>query len=437
MKHKWTALFYIYAEDKNTKAFADQLERILIKIKQNSNLNLLLFRSNYNENFNKIDGELYYLQTTDGQPLRESKLLASFLDVNPGDPQLLQNVLNQIKKDKLLEGDFLFFPWDHGIGFGIFNANLWANTPFQKDESLLMIKKSNTLSSPFKVISNNRNEIIRQSNKVLQPIGATFFAESHQIHIDMLTMKEINDAIRIIGFKTAVIIMLNCWTQMLETGVEFDGTVQWLVAPETIHYFKGYDYESILNVTSNEDTDAEKIAWTAINTLPAFFKADAGWSYGLENMVVSAVRPGKSKEVLLAVKNIYENRLKTIVASDFDKLSEVRNNCFDVSLIENTNPHKFIDLLNFMTMLNREKLINPNDYSNLFGAIRNYVPYLYSPFYKDDKGIFSGFSVFHPNEPHDFSADYYDYFYRRKNLRITNIADPAWAMYLQEYGINL
>lgn len=419
MTPQWTALFYTYAEDEDTKAYAKELEKLLLSAKHTEAVNLLLFRSRYYESSDQIHGELFLLRSSQGSEYRQLELLQDFPSVNPGKSQLLSQVIKVIRDKNLLQGKFLFFPWDHGTGFGIFNWN-----PFEK--------KGLTDAPPqLQVIRSRRQKMPGGGIKLNEGMAAF-----NEVNINMLTMAEINDALKDVSVTNPIIIiMLNCWTQMLETGYEFSDTVEWLVAPETVHYFKGYDYVGILNaLADNPGMSTESVAKLAIGSLYSFFNSDLSWRYGLDDLVVSAVQPAKSKAVVTALTDICQYHLEPPRPGTFEMIANIRNKCYDVSSNDGKPSCKFIDLFNFIRRLRENHLIDPVFYDRMHAAMNHYVRYIHTPANDLINGPTYGCSVFHPDEEIDFNSNrYFSFFFVRDNFKMARAGNSSWANYLHKY----
>jgi hypothetical protein len=123
---------------------------------------------------------------------------------------------------------YLLFSWDHGSGYGIFHESTGS-------------KKSRFLD----VTSDKQARI--------------------------LTMEELNSAIRwAFGKKKVnVMIMMNCFMQFIGAGYALRKTVDYMVAPESIMEFSGYNYTYIFQALINEpDLSPRELAKLSVKSFP-------------------------------------------------------------------------------------------------------------------------------------------------------------------------
>jgi hypothetical protein len=467
----WTVLFFIYVEDEDTSQYATELLQELLRINHSEHLNLLLFESIYDfKNKKGTSCKLYNIESSPSRIKRRKVELTSFDHMNPGDTKLLEVTLQYIKEKKLIRDRFLLFTWDHGAGFGIFNndprprevelteaakkMSFAAKTPakvkekMKEDPSLIKRKKV------LQVVTNARGAMMKfkQMEKHIKGTSgkksftAAIAAAAEEPVADMLTATEINNSLQNAGVKADLMIMMNCWTQMLETGSELSSNVDILVAPETVYYFEGYDYFIILNsIVRNPDILPEELATVTVDSIEAFFDEDPDWAQCTERIVVSAVRPPEADAMIQAIDKFFAPALK-FTGAKYDSLRKCRQRCLDLSKnyfykdgeIDNTYLQYFIDLLNFAAELTKAKLVSMASWRQLQSAWKKYVLHLYRGKEFLDKnaatGTFSGngLSIFHPDRlMPDFDGQlYYRYFYKNQFLKISR---TTWGEYLAAY----
>jgi hypothetical protein len=465
----WTVLFFIYVEDEDTSQYATELLQELLRINHSDQLNLLLFESIFDfKNKKGTSCKLFNIQSSPDTIKRRKVELASFDHMNPGDTTLLRVTLQHLKDHHLMRERFLLFTWDHGAGFGIFNndprpkeveftaavksmsfaakASAKVKEKLKQDPSLIKRKKV------LQVVTNNRSALMKfkhldkslKKAKGVKSLAAA--AADAEPQVDMLTATEINNSLVQAGVKADLMIMMNCWTQMLETGSELSATVDILVAPETVYYFEGYDYFVILNsIVRNPAISAETLATVTVDSIESFFDEDPDWAQCTERIVVSAVRPPFADELIAAIDTFFTPFLK-FKGTKYSSLRKCRQQCLDLSKnyfykdgeIDNTYLQYFIDLLNFAAVLTKAKLAPMASYKRLEDAYRKYVIHLYRGIEFREKnattGSFkgNGFSIFHPDRlMPDFDGQlYYGYFYKNHFLKLSR---STWGKYLAAY----
>jgi hypothetical protein len=452
----WTVLFFIYQEDDETIEYSTRLVDELRRTKHSGSLNLLIFESTYlNENDGKIIGKLFELKTVSNNQLKRKKLLKNFGEVNPGEKNVLENALLFIKNNNLLLDHFMLFTWDHGSGFGIFDGD-----PRPKTEKLARVAFNNFLNdhegteesfashgnkSELKVIRNQQPRYQFRENFEGKNLGFIFepitpldnLLQFQSPKINMLTATEINAALGILDRKTDLIIMMNCWMQLLETGGELAENAEILVAAETVHFFAGYDYESIINaIVDLPDIDGRKLASIAVRSVVGNFESEKIWKEHLKELIISAVDLRKIHDLLITLDAICKELINTL-SNNPQEIKQIRGKCIDFTIGYVNVKNDYIDLLSYISNLNHSGLIDKAKFDSFHYNFRQYLIELYCGDNFTANGPLPGItagngcSVFHPDSKESFDDWlYYNYFYVQNRIRI---ARREWGNYLSNY----
>jgi Clostripain family len=407
MAKGWTILFFICEEDQETKSYAQSLLDDLLGCKTNPDLNLVCYESIRKQGLNgPLTGTLSLLEFNVAVKSREKKILKDFGVVDPGNASVLGNALEFLSANRLLLDRLLLFTWDHGAGFGIFSGD-----------------------------PRDRNE-----------------SGHHRLHLHpgprlhMLTSAEIGIALGRLGRKTDLVIMMNCWTQMLETGYEIADRVKLLVAPETADYFAGYDYRKIIDkVADSPDVDNKELAQLAVDSVATKFKESPAFKDDIQNVVITAAKLDHANELVDALDGI-AGALISKIKTQFKAMSQLRAQCLDFTKGDFVNAQgrpdnalddHYIDLLHFVRLLTRAELISKASADRFAQTHQKYVLGLFrgKKYDENESGSFgektaNGVSIYHPDEEVDFQSIYYQYFYLSKKIKL---ASSQWANYLEAY----
>ncbi|MBS1598392.1 MAG: hypothetical protein JST75_09200 [Bacteroidetes bacterium] len=429
MKMGWTILFYVCAIDSETKKYAMQLYDELSSIKYSDNLILLAFEGWCVDSKKlAIQGNLYELEFRASDNKRHKKSLKNFEIVNIGSAALLRQVLTDVKSGGYLLEHFLLFTWDHGAGFGIFWGEPYILLSTQPTQRLVVTASDPVIQEPLEVDWDFG--AIRK--KVYKP--------------NMLTVTEIKEALSSLGKKTDLIIMMNCFMQMIETGYELCEQVDYLVAPESVDFFKGYDYNRILNeIVKNPEISAKSLATIAVKTIETRFESDLEWKKCLNELVVSSADLGVCNN-LIEILNTAFSEILSEVEDRFDIISLLRTHCIDFSKgylcddkgnVDSSVLDFYIDLLYFLALLNEIGIVSDPTFNQVKESYSSYIFASFvgnnfeNEFFRSKTRLGNGFSIFHPNFKNDFSdTDYYEYFYQSGRIKMSK---TLWGDYLSAY----
>jgi hypothetical protein len=246
--------------------------------------------------------------------------------------------------------------------------------------------------------------------------------------------------------KADLVIMMNCWMQMLETGYELAETVNILVAAETVHFFAGYDYTNIINqMARNPRSSANTVAKVAVNTIESNFMEERSWRKHLKEVIISATALSRIKNIKHALDAVCKE-LNHTLDKKFETVRRVRQGCLDLSSGYFTNTQSridkkivifFIDFYNYIAELANEGLISSQSLVKLDKAFKKYILYIYigNKYTEPSRNgiqLGHGVSIFHPFRYNDFDDLYYEYFYLRKRIKM---ATTSWNTFLDEFKI--
>ncbi len=463
----WTILFFIYVEDDESVEYSNNLFKSLTRVTNGENFSLLLYETRFNAAAqNTISGQLFEFIAAGPNTHRRKKLVHDFGIVNPGNTNVLGQALKYLQAENLIREKFMLFTWAHGSGFGIFDNdptpvdekfNEFIRGPIGTHEILSDIEGNDQSATGFRVITNRRTRAIeglpmeaehfRMNQK---HVGSNNFLLNNEVdpRIDMLTANEINRGLETLERKTNIVIMMNCWVGMLENGYELANTVNILIAPESVFFYAGYDYETILNAMAVDHTIGEKeVAKLTISTIPSNFNAVPKWRKHLREINVAAVYPAKAGILVNSLNQICIE-VNENINTNINQIQSVRKGVIDfttgyikqtVNHVEIIHEDFFIDCIDFLNRLTAINLISANSFEKLLQAAQGYVSYSFrgdwfvGPDTLTQKPLAHGFSIYHPPTKSDFSKWlYYSFFYRDQATKV-KLADSGWGDYLVEY----
>jgi hypothetical protein len=413
MQGGWTILVFICEEDPETKYYADALLQDLLKTTGHPGPPLFFFESVREKGSQgPLKGSLSQLLAPEGLKIREKKLLKDFGVVDPGNESVLKGALEYLHSHKLIAEHLLLITWDHGAGFGLFSGDPRTHP----GEAGTVSGKKIMVRSPTR--------------------------------INMLTCIEINRALGSLGRRTDLVIMMNCWTQMLEMGYQLAENVDFLVAPETADYFAGYDYDKIIDAMGRDPgIAAGKIAILAVDSIAEKFRESPTFKNDLKEIVVAAVCLAKSTGLVAALDKSAAEILQKL-PGQAALIRSVREDCHDLTKgyflgadgkPDDSIEDHYIDLLYFLSALHKRGIISGPTLGQFKEAADAYLVRLFRGEKFDQEEPYmhtkpaNGFSIYHPDQKADFQSVYYEYFYRSGRIRM---ASTAWGAYLEAYQKN-
>ncbi|MRG48736.1 hypothetical protein GFS24_26730 [Chitinophaga sp. SYP-B3965] len=148
-------------------------------------------------------------------------------------------------------------------------------------------------------------------------------------------------------FKISVLLMINCYMQTIETGYELSiAQTDYLVAPENIGSFEGYDYKELFRILfTNPAVTSEDFARTAITTLSSYNSPIRDIVNSLSRSAFSAIHL-QNYGVLFRLMDELAAQLLIIPATDIAGFLRIR---IAASFAPGT-----VDLGNFLFLLQRE-----------------------------------------------------------------------------------
>lgn len=219
-KKKWTVFFLIksitHSDLKNVIYLLNEIKGIDFEPHVNV-IFLINFNREYYEDLIKFNTEditraeetyhttMFFRISRGSGKTNHLQLIGEKPDFDITDPKDIKEYFQMNILQKNPADRYILFTWDHGDGFGI-----------------------------FEVIGK-----VRSSNEERNPI---------------LSMEELNSAISGAweGEKVDLMIMMNCYMQLVDTVYALRNNVDYLIAPQTFMGFKDYDYKQIFNFLSSD-----------------------------------------------------------------------------------------------------------------------------------------------------------------------------------------
>ncbi|SKC42233.1 clostripain-related cysteine peptidase [Ohtaekwangia koreensis] len=277
-KRKWTVFFVIKATDLSVVELIEMLNE-LRSIKMNDEVCILLCMSVGKENREAIESGDPSLIQNPNKNLTPTTLFYGF-EKSAENSEFL-NDLKFIQSDDTfditLQRDlekflvntnshrYIIFTWDHGSSYGIFN-NLPNGNP-QTDLHPLsdnLFKKYPQLA--IKSTSLPPKKITAETNL------------NNEEEQKILTMDELAAALNqnFKNTKIELVVMMNCYMQLFDTGYALRRNVKYLIAPETYMFFNGYNYQFFFKkLFSNPDIPTKQLAKHIVNSFETKIYTDA------------------------------------------------------------------------------------------------------------------------------------------------------------------
>lgn len=483
MKYRWGIFFIVHSAEGMTMGYEEQLYSQIHKTRLTDpeNMAILVLSSRFFQNDVGLRVQIKKIEYDNQRERKISTLLYDELAEaaeNIGSAGFLAKMLDIMKKN--CDADrYMLFTWDHGAGFGIFNYEpKGPGIPFKNkryfDSVFFESLNSPQYKSPFKITpflngelteedeaEENKVEVIstkrfvtNNAKKVLIGTEESFAISSYNYNkllsysadydleddeiTDMLTMDELNKAIAAVfkDKKISVLVMMNCWMQMIETGFAFRDTVDILVAPETTLMFNAYNYPAIFEKLNENPTEITNEA-IAVFCSKSAEKTYSDLKASFSKVAISAVRPALAEKINDAVTLFFESLdiNNNTVKSNLKKL---RNKCTDISklgLSRYETPeyqlYNFIDFVNYFNGLNDSNLIDDAIYKSILKACDEYVipkSLVFGKFFGAER--ISGFLVFHPTTKKT-AEDFQTRFYNSKSPYFCSFArNSKWKDYI-------
>ena len=455
-KFKTTVIFLISAESSDTRIFSELLMQDLLQTKSNTEVAIIVIQDTVDPRLDDNNNlKLCWQIEYDEQQQKKIKTPVPQINFrNLGSSEDLTDVLNKIKSNFEAER-YILFNWGHGFGFGIFNNKDKENNKLRAninvENNIRAVDLANESPANFiKIISSKKPQQSNflqlaqfNSNTLLNDgidINQINIQEINPDETDMLTMEELNVAIEQSITKVGVLLMLNCWMQSLETAYSLRSTVEYLVAPETVFNWNGYDYVKIIDVIIDDPyISNEKIAEIAVDSVPDKYR-NLQRPESLSEVVLSAVCVEGCVERVAGFVNELSQSIMSYDIEGIADLKKTRRN------VLHELSHEYIE---------EGKL--PIYFTDLFTALKNVVTHegilknlkdeiekkyvgkrilIGDKFNKDGNKTAYGFSVYFPND--DFYIDksqYYKKFYLNNSPKQISFAkNNNWGGFIQAFN---
>ena len=176
------------------------------------------------------------------------------------------NILNKCHADR-----YMLFTWDHGNGYGIF-----SDKPSEKPVQVA--------AAVEEVVVVEESIPIQKINSLTPALVSNATKNKNTAAVDnVLTMDELAAALsNAFGDKKIdLVVMLNCYMQVFDSGYALRKHIKYLIAPESFIFFQGYNYEFIFRKLTNEPgLSSRKLAKHIVDSfeLKLYDKQDVGFS---------------------------------------------------------------------------------------------------------------------------------------------------------------
>jgi hypothetical protein len=251
---EWTLFFLIYIKPNeelndviSIKFEADESARLIndiLLINPHKNVNTLIciiassdyFKKNKlpfdtSVNQDKSVAVFYSVSHNTSKNINELQLHYCFQDFDIRKPEDVKKVLEKQILQRFRSKKNILFTWDHGSVYGIFKKGIVEDGP-------LKIKE---FENDFSLVNVIKENIIKDNEVDIQP-------RAGMEKKDMLTIHELKETIKEVfkSTKLDILVMMNCYMQVFDTGFELRNQVRYLIAPETYIYMNGYNYQAFL-----------------------------------------------------------------------------------------------------------------------------------------------------------------------------------------------
>lgn len=478
MQKKWTILFIMHAIDSELTKHVNVLINILETMRWNSEeSNVLYLKNAYSRREagrkkRKIEAKLFQIVPAIEKDKFHSSELKNYGQINIGSTINLTAIFSEIHEQFPSER-IMLYTWDHGSGFGVWEAdpisvNAIKFNTLNELESFILNTESDEQPARFKVINNDivnmENEAFRKKDQ--QKEGRDLFPEDFKNisffgkvdryielaevkeETDILTNEELAESIKqgFKGQKVDILIMVNCFMQMTETGFSLKDCVNYLVACETAFWAYGFDYASIFNrIITRPDSNSEDITKLFIETVENTYRRINKLQY-LDDVVVSACDLSYAESLADAVNDMVKI-INSDTATYYPLIKKARKDSTEISSlifkkgeIPLPYPLFIIDLLYFVSLLADKNHKMKRLLKKLFDEVVNnkYIiaRRVGSDFEMADINIekVNGFSIYFPQNKKDIDRDYYRYFYKHNaRFEIAFSRKTLWSQFIPVY----
>lgn len=309
----------------------------------------------------------------------------------------------------------ILFTWSHGKGFGI-NADFNAAAPHDCKKELI-VKSNDILFISKEYIENGSNisfEQLSSGNNINQftpfiPTARENVVSCNKLNI--IWVQELADVLKKslpVGEKIDFLLMVNCNMQTVDNNIILSEKVKYLVAPESLFPYYGYNYHGLLRLIRNHlDIPDELIPKTIVRDFVRKFVFDLPLQNDLlNNYTVFVNRLGYADMFLFIINKLANTLIELIDNPEMVRLiNQIR-----VQNIQVTTGMEEIQLvdLGLLLKLLSEKIPEHDEFSMYHQYYKNLISmvvkakfvgdnFTIADKYREQKFCQSGVSIFFPS----------------------------------------
>ena len=447
---KWTILFIIHGLDEGLQEQSTILRNVISHGNWSLKyINLLYLKSEIvPEGRNKkyvavLNRVSPWEERRRGEP--DVTVVKRFANINIGSKNRMADVFSFVRNHYPAERLMLMM-FDHGAGFGIFDAIPKENRP---------VYYESIGDLDYNILSANKKDVKRvlvpsmyyqyktdRSKKKAARLSGGVSAERVKDQLryygkkyaatDMLTMEELSISIRR-GFrkKVDVMVLVNCNMQMAETAYSLRNSVEYLVASESLFWVYGINYREVLWQLDNiRNISPAKVAARCVETMPfryeRIFKKE-----NLNDVSFTALHVARMDLLFEKFDELAGSWLKE-PEKYIPLLGKARKAGADLSQFNYTREQREkYEPLFFYDLLHLIKCAAPRD-NRVKEIIRLFMKariarYIGSDFRKGRTSIVNGMSVYFPFNADDFEMKYFGLFYKEDARFKVDFANTNWG----------
>ena len=388
--YNWSVIFLIRAVDTHSKEAGEMINEILL-CKKSPDVGILFCLNTKIEYIKKLlpkrfgrsrrpnDEQTTVFLSMNDSRISEAEARLDFILEDKNFDIREEVDVKKVFKEKVLPAfravKYLLFTWDHGSVFGIFKDPPPDSLRLKsvQDESIIDTKTNR--DSPFmpieflisKFIDFDKANKEQSARKILREIRKRYlhslnlveeFDENGTPGFDMLTAYELNEAIKwAFGIRKQgeggidVVCMMNCCMQFFDTGFALRETVNYLVAPETVMLFSGYNYSVIFEELFKDSKMNEmELSYIIVDSFK--YKKFADRTHG-ERAIEETALFGNDltfySEAALEINELAKNlRNKITKPLELGIIRETRGQC---TVMPSTSEYTIIDFFTYLELL--------------------------------------------------------------------------------------
>lgn len=243
----WTIIIIAQYLDEFKFAYDDLLNSIKI-LPLNNHLKYIIFKYE-SENDNKSSA---YLILKTGPKINELQPFFENKNLDFYDTKTLTNFFQEYVLPISLSDKHILITWGHGAGLGFFSLKVAENKfrnwvdkfdsnlkfPLKQIKTLAFFQANLSLAIPHKPTA---------INKILDTQHLDFEIAGNDFFIKLISAQQLAEILNKSFGKKKIEVMLciNCYMQMLETGYTLKDQVECFIAPQTTMNISGINYEKL------------------------------------------------------------------------------------------------------------------------------------------------------------------------------------------------